>query len=66
MIFLCHACLVEQELYRSVVLSWFKSFLSGWSSQVDISGELSSPKISDFGLPQGSVVGPTGFSIHFR
>ena len=49
---------------RSVVLSWFKSYLSGWSSQVDISGELSRPKMSDFGLAQGSVVGPTGYSIY--
>ena len=30
---------------RSEVLTWFKSYLSGWSSQVDISGKLSSPKI---------------------
>ena len=49
---------------RSVALSWFKSYLSGWSSQVDISGELSSPKTSDCGLPQGSVVGPAGYSIY--
>ena len=41
---------------RSVVLSWFKSYLSGWSSQVEISGELSKPQISNFGLPQGSVI----------
>ena len=33
-------------------------------SQVDISGELSSPKTSDFGLPQGSVDGPVGYSIY--
>ena len=49
---------------RSVALSWFKSYLSGWSSQVDILGKLSSPKISDFGLPQGSVVGPVAYSIY--
>ena len=49
---------------RSVALSWFKSYLSGWSSKVDISGELSSPKTSDCGLPQGSVVGPTCYSIY--
>ena len=49
---------------RSVALSWFKSYLSGWSSQVDISGKLSSPKTSNFGLPQGSVVGPAGYSIY--
>ena len=49
---------------RSVVWSWFKSYLSSWSTQVDISGELSSPKMSDFGLPQGSVLGPTGYSMY--
>ena len=28
---------------RSMVLSWFQSYLSGWSSQVDIAGKLSNP-----------------------
>ena len=49
---------------RSTVLSWFQSYLSGWSSQVDIGGTLSSPTTLEFGLPQGSIVGPIGYSIY--
>ena len=52
---------------RSVALSWFKSYLSGWSSQFDISGELSSPKTSDFGLPKGQLLAPQVIQyIHCR
>ena len=49
---------------RSTVLSWFQSYLSGWSSQVDIAGKLSNPTTLEFGLPQGSIVGPIGYSIY--
>ena len=49
---------------RSTVLSWFQSYLSGWSSQVDIDGILSNPTTLEFGLPQGSIVGPIGYSIY--
>ena len=49
---------------RSTVLSWFQSYLSGWSSQVDIAGKLSNSTILEFGLPQGSIVGPIGYSIY--
>ena len=45
-------------------LDWFRSYLTGWSSRVDIAGELSDPITANFGLPQGSVVGPTGYSIY--
>ena len=49
---------------RSTVLSWFQSYLSGWSSQVDIAGQLSDSITLEFGLPQGSIVGPVGYSIY--
>ena len=49
---------------RSTALSWFQSYLSGWSSQVDIAGELSNPTNLEFGLPQGSIVGPIAYSIY--
>ena len=49
---------------RSTVLSWFQSYLSGWTSQVDIDGTLSNPTTLEFGLPQGSIVGPIGYSIY--
>ena len=49
---------------RSTALSWFKSYLTGWSSRINITGELFKPTNLDFGLPQGSVVGPIGYSIY--
>ena len=49
---------------RSTALSWFESYLTGWSSRVSIAGELSKPTNLDFGLPQGSIVGPIGYSIY--
>ena len=49
---------------RSTVLSWFQSYLSEWFSQVDIAGKLSNPTTLEFGLPQGSIVGPIGYSIY--
>ena len=45
-------------------LDWFRSYLTGWSSRVDIAGELSDPITANFDLPQGSVVGPIGYSIY--
>ena len=39
-------------------------YLTGWSSRVDIAGKLSDLIPANFGLPQGSVVGPIGYSIY--
>ena len=44
-------------------LNWSQSYLEGWSSRVEIAGNLSEPIIANFGLPQGSVVGPIRYSI---
>ena len=49
---------------RSTALSWFQSYLTGWSARVNIAGELSKPTNLNFGLPQGSIVGPIGYSIY--
>ncbi len=35
---------------EGTALDWFKSYLTGWSTQVDIAGELSDPVTSNFGL----------------
>ena len=45
-------------------LDWFQSYLEGWTSRVEIAGNLSKPITANFGLPQGSVVGPIGYSIY--
>ena len=45
-------------------LDRFRSYLTGWSSRVDIAGELSDPITANFGLPQGSVVGSNEYSIY--
>ena len=56
--------LSERIGVRGTALNWFRSYLEDWSTQVDIDGELSDPAISRFGLPQGSVVGPIGFTAY--
>ena len=45
-------------------LDWFQSYLEDWTSRVEIAGNLSKPITANFGLPQGSVVGPIGYSIY--
>ena len=45
-------------------LDWFQSYLEGWTSRVEIAGNLSKPITANFGLLQGSVVGPIGYSIY--
>ena len=45
-------------------IQWFASYLKGWKSQVNIAGVLSEPIQTDFGLPQGSVLGPLLFTAY--
>ena len=61
-IFICR--LSNRIGVMGIALNWFQSYLEGWSAQVYIDGELSDPTTSRFGLPQGSVVGPTGFRVY--
>ena len=46
------------------VLRWFESYLSSRSSSVSINGILSDPNTIEFGLPQGSLIGPLGFTLY--
>ena len=45
-------------------LSWFTSYLSGRSMQVQVNNTLSSHKSVEFSVPQGSVCGPVLFSCY--
>ncbi len=44
-------------------LSWFQSYLTNRSQVVCINDAVSYPVTLTFGLPQGSVIGPSGFSL---
>jgi hypothetical protein len=46
------------------VLKWFQSYLSDRTSRVCIDGSFSDPLELQFGLPQGSIIGPSGFSLY--
>ena len=47
-----------------MVHDWYKSYLSGRTSKVCINDHSSKPRHMKFGLPQGSVVGPLGFTLY--
>ena len=49
---------------KGVVHQWMHSYLSGWSSRVTVDGELSDPWPLQYGVPQGSVLGPILFSTY--
>ena len=48
------------------MLEWFESFLRGRFQSVSIDGDLSNEIIIEFGVPQGSVLGPVLFNIYMR
>ncbi|XP_054283326.1 uncharacterized protein LOC129000387 [Macrosteles quadrilineatus] len=61
-----HDILLEKLGYYGVggvALQTFKSYLEGRSQMVAVQGALSSPADVKFGVPQGSIVGPTLFLI---
>ena len=45
-----------------LALSWFKSYLSGWTHSVKVGSTLSHPVVLQYGVPQGSIVGSILFS----
>ena len=62
-----HDLLIEDLIYisiKDVVLSWFRSYLSGRNYYVTINGKRSETRSLQRGVPQGSVLGPILFSIY--
>ena len=43
---------------------WFSSYLSGRTSRCKVACELSDPQTLNYGVPQGSVVGPQLFNMY--
>ena len=56
--------LEQQFCISGTALKWFQSFLSERQFQVNIEGNLSKRYDINHGVPQGSVLGPTLFSLY--
>lgn len=56
--------LTEHVGVRGAALSWFRTYLSGRTQCVKIGSSTSSETSLQFGVPQGSVLGPVLFSVY--
>ncbi len=50
--------------FHGTVLKWFVSYLSGRSQIIKAGDAVSSPTALEFGVPQGSVLGPLLFTLY--
>ena len=63
-----HTILLDRlNIYYGIselTLGWFKSYLSGRTHSVKVGNTLSHPAALQYGIPQGSVLGPILFSLY--
>lgn len=57
---------LERIGIRGIALDWFSSYLSDRKQYVSLGGYKSSIKNLSFGVPQGSILGPTLFTIYIN
>ena len=64
-----HPTLISYLRYLGITgtaLEWFISYISNRTQYVGMAGSTSSPKAIQYGVPQGSVLGPVLFSLYTR
>ena len=63
-----HTILLDRLQYsfgiKDTVLSWFASYITSRSQSVAINSHSSRPRLLEYGVPQGSVLGPVLFSLY--
>ena|SRR6218665_141592 len=57
---------LEHYGISGVALKWFKSYLNNRTQQVLCNGKLSDFKMIEFGVPQGSILGPLPFLLYIN
>ncbi|KAF2352958.1 Reverse transcriptase domain [Trinorchestia longiramus] len=58
-----HTRLLQKISNLGIATQWFQSYLADRSHAVRLENTISSPIQNDFGVPQGSILGPLLFSI---